>query len=731
MVSVGLSCASPIAASPSFRSSFSTAAAVNRCRSSRRPVGFIGFVRCSTSRDESDDAQNTQPMETMKKLECGLCAELAVATAVPSFAASNQARVLPRSRDPDRCRKAFVGKKARQKALERETAVQREQRELLAQVRSRKKLTWLQREQDLSQSGSEGEKIWPFWRKKKKAELNSRALTRRVIELSKKQQLDQVFKVLEDAKREDNWAPNLIIMNAVVAACVNCHNVDRAFQVYEEMIGENGCGADTVTYGTLLKGLGEARRLDDAFELVERIVGGKAPGNLELTDVHLNTLVNACIEAGDSLRARAALVRYRSSVPKTSPSTLTYNLLIKGCARLGDSLEALKLKEEMIKQGLQPQRLTYNSLVLACVNGGDMDQAFELLKEMKVETPPSEARRLNTSRLLPDVVTYTTLLKGTGDLDSVLKLVEEMKKSPTCIMDRIAYTAVVDACIAAGGVQEGLRFFEEMKEMARSNVRMKPKSHVFLALMRAYAEKGDIEMVRNLKQQMVPLSAGNVTAEDRAQADELLIEAAVNLGQIGLARSMLRGMIGLKKGIPLTGRAHTVLVRLQALLGFQDSLFKPYMLQPGISPYEIVESIMIRYEDANPLPADVEVKKVIMRFLKDDAIPVVDDQGACIGVIYAEDIHKIDIRIRDVMRGPPPIVTSSTLIYRAVGLLLDPKVKLLAVVSSRGAYSTERSTSRELPLGFVSRGTIFSLGKYQPIGASSRTPLVSEIREKT
>ncbi|KAL2650648.1 hypothetical protein R1flu_018776 [Riccia fluitans] len=617
-------------------------------------------------------------------------------------------------------------KKALQEALEREKAIHREQRELLAQVRSRKKLTWLQREQALSQGDSEVEKIWPFWRKKKKAELKARALTKRLIELSKKQQLDQVFKVLEEAKKEDCWIPSLIIMNAVVTACVNCRDIDRAFQVYQEMIGENGCGVDNVTYGTLLRGLGEARRLDDAFELVEKIVRGKAPGNPKLTDVHLNTLVNACVEAGDPLRARAALLRYRSSVPKTSPSTLTYNLLIKGCARSDNPLEALKLKEEMISQGLQPQRLTYNSLIFACVNGRDMNQGFELLKEMK-----SEARRLNTSRLLPDVVTYTTLLKGTDDIDSVLNLVEEMKRSPTCVMDRVAYTAIVDACISAGAVQEGLRFLEEMKELAKSDTQMRPKSHVFLALMRAYAENGDIEMVKNLKQQMVPLSAGNVSAEDRAQADELLIEAAVNLGQIGLARSMLRGMVGLKKGIPLTGRAHTVLVRLQALLGFQDSLFKPYVLQPGISPYEIVETIMIRYEDTNPLPADIEVKKVIMRFFKEDAIPVVDDRGACIGAIYSEDIREMDVRIRDVMRGPPPVVTSSTLIYRAVGLLLNPRVKLLAVVSSRAAYSTNKSSSIELPLGFIPRGTIFSWGQYQPVRETLRTPQVSNKSVKT
>lgn len=51
-----------------------------------------------------------------------------------------------------------------------------------------------------------------------------------------------------------------------------------------------------------LQGLGEARRLDDAFDLVEALESGRAPGkHVELTDVHLNTLVNACAHAGQYL----------------------------------------------------------------------------------------------------------------------------------------------------------------------------------------------------------------------------------------------------------------------------------------------------------------------------------------------------------------------------------------------------------------------------------------------
>lgn len=47
----------------------------------------------------------------------------------------------------------------------------------------------------------------------------------------------------------------------------------------------------------------------------------------------------------------------------------------------------------------------------------------------------------------------TTLLQGLGDaedLEGLRNLVAEMKAMPTCVLDRVAYTAIIDACIACG-----------------------------------------------------------------------------------------------------------------------------------------------------------------------------------------------------------------------------------------------------------------------------------------
>lgn len=73
---------------------------------------------------------------------------------------------------------------------------------------------------------------------------------------------------------------------------------------------------------------------------------------------------------------------------------------------------------------------------------------------------------------------------------------------------------------------------EEMQNSAKQDPQLKPRAHVFLTLMRAFAERGDLESVGSLRSRMVAEAGGHVWAEDRAEADELYIEAAVNAGKV-------------------------------------------------------------------------------------------------------------------------------------------------------------------------------------------------------
>lgn len=64
-------------------------------------------------------------------------------------------------------------------------------------------------------------------------------------------------------------------------------------------------------------------------------------------------------------------------------------------------------------------------------------------------------------------------LADARDLQGVCGMVDEMKATPTCVLDRIAYTAIIDACIAAGSPQR--ESFHLLQFMFNGNVDLSKK----------------------------------------------------------------------------------------------------------------------------------------------------------------------------------------------------------------------------------------------------------------
>ncbi|KAL2525364.1 Pentatricopeptide repeat-containing protein [Abeliophyllum distichum] len=258
--------------------------------------------------------------------------------------------------------------------------------------------------------------------------LNHKSLTSRIVQLTRRRQLTQIFEEIKIAKSQHG---NLgtIVMNALMQACVHCGDIDSALEVFGEMSKPGGCGVDNITYGTLLKGLGNARRIDEAFQMLESVEKGTAVGSPQLSVPLVCGLLNGLIEAGDLRRANGLLARYNYVFHEGgSPSILTYNLLMKGYISAGCPQEALSTHDEILRQGLNPDRLTYNTLIFACVKMENLDFAMLFFEHMK-----DKARKDDDQDIFPDLVTYTTLLQGFGrvkNLHSVKKILIEMKNTP-------------------------------------------------------------------------------------------------------------------------------------------------------------------------------------------------------------------------------------------------------------------------------------------------------------
>jgi len=217
----------------------------------------------------------------------------------------------------------------------------------------------------------------------------------------------------------------------------------------------------------------------------------------------------------------------------------------------------------MVGRQIPCNTITYNTMFDACARCATMDRVPQLLEDMR------------QSRAEPDIITYSTLVKGfclAGDVDRAFRVLDEMKSDGKFAPDEIMYNSLLDGCAKLHRVEDAQKLLDDMQdngvnpsnytlsilvklfgrtrrlnqafkvvEQISSQNGLRPNIHVYTCLMQACIQNRQVDRALTLHDTMV--------SDDGVQADEkcysVLVRGCLQSSRPDKAATAIRCAYGL------------------------------------------------------------------------------------------------------------------------------------------------------------------------------------------
>ncbi|KAI0565218.1 hypothetical protein FGB62_21g421 [Gracilaria domingensis] len=322
-----------------------------------------------------------------------------------------------------------------------------------------------------------------------------------------------------------------VLLNSAIDALVRCNDLATAMRMLSD--DANKPLLDVASYNTIIKGFARRGLVANAFGVIDTMKATRCSPN----QVTRNTLLSACVQAGDFDRAWRLIDDKEAGLPpiNSSPTTpaldaspappqrrnaeqndssslqltIAMTSLMSGLADAGKVDEALKLFNRMKEKNIPPSSITYASIISACFRNKECDRAREMFQSfvdddvISLEVCNAYMSGLCNSRQAENVQLAATVL---GDMLSRKLHVFPDIHSFNCLLDGLV----------------GISNFEQaehtMKLMHANKVR--PTIASFTILMKGYSDSGQYGQAKRTFREL---------SRRRVRPDRIALNAFINV----------------------------------------------------------------------------------------------------------------------------------------------------------------------------------------------------------
>lgn len=380
-----------------------------------------------------------------------------------------------------------------------------------------------------------------------------------------------------------------------------------------------------------------------------------------------NAALNACANLGDGKKFLQLYGEMKEF--GAEPDVLSYNVLIKLCARVNRKDLLVYVLEKIIENGVPMCMTTLHSLVAAYVGFGDLEAAEKIvqamregrrdicrmLRDLNVEDYEDEDEHDDEGvkvgdlscqdsqvfeKLLPNSVSlgnkeppllpkayapnsriYTTLMKGymkAGRVSDTIRMLEAMRQQSDNAShpDHVTYTTVVSALVKTGSVD---RARQVLAEMSRIGV---PNRVTYNVLLKGYCQQLQIEKARELLKEMT--DAG---IEPDVVSYNILIDGSILIDDSTGALAFFNEMRG--RGIAPTKISYTTLMKAFASSGqpkLANKVFDEMLNDPRVKVDMIAWNMLVEAYCKQGLVE--EAKRVVQKMKDNGFYPNVSTYGS-------------------------------------------------------------------------------------------------------